>query len=480
MNAPFPASDFDATTESSRSSEAFAWIDSDESPRVTDATVHEVLPQVAAQLRDQFNLPLSETVELLSFIAVDCETPPTSAEIEQIAVAAYSADREASAAPEPSTKLEWALDHAANGLPVFPVEPDAKKPAIAGWECAATTDRARTITRWTENPDYNIGTPCSKLLVVDIDPRNGGSPDALRAAGLLPNTWVSRTQGGGWHYIYDLPEGVRVRNSTGKLGPGIDIKSGGGLILLPGSTISGREYRWEQGYRPHDRKRAVAPAGLIEAAKARRERSSAAGERLVEEDAWAVERATKYLRDEAPEATEGNRNNTAVVVINRFLDFGVWEETAHEMALEWNETKCSPPLDPDEIKRIAESVPRSRLRPIGVDHPKNASGFEAVEIDESRKPCFRENGRAEEKARYPKGKFYSISAAECARRATDYPQEWLIENVLHCSAEGVIVGGPGKGKTFTLIDIGLRVASGERWAGNPTLQGGVVYIAAED
>ena len=102
-----------------------------------------------------------------------------------------------------------------------------------------------------------------------------------------------------------------------------------------------------------------------------------------------------------------------------------------------------------------------------------------VEIDESRNR-FRENDRAQEDVRRPKGKFYSISAAECARRATDYPQEWLIENVLHCGAEGVIIGGPGKGKTFTLLDIGLRVASGERWAGNPTLQGGVVYIAAED
>jgi len=44
----------------------------------------------------------------------------------------------------------------------------------------------------------------------------------------------------------------------------------------------------------------------------------------------------------------------------------------------------------------------------------------------------------------------------------------------------VIIGGPGKGKTFALIDLGLSVAKEKLWAGNKTLQGGVVYIAAED
>jgi hypothetical protein len=98
MNVPVPPSDFD-TAESSRSTEAFVWINSDESPEVSDATVREVLPQIAAQLRNRFNLPLSETVELLSYVAnADCEKPPAAAEIEQIAKEGYSADRKASTA----------------------------------------------------------------------------------------------------------------------------------------------------------------------------------------------------------------------------------------------------------------------------------------------------------------------------------------------------------------------------------------------
>jgi hypothetical protein len=97
MNVPVPPSDFD-TAESSRSTEAFAWINSDKSPEVSDATVREVLPQLAVQLRDRFSLSLSETVELLHYVSVDCETRPALAEIEQIAEETYSADRKATAA----------------------------------------------------------------------------------------------------------------------------------------------------------------------------------------------------------------------------------------------------------------------------------------------------------------------------------------------------------------------------------------------
>lgn len=485
MNAPFPPSDFDAA-ESSRYSEAFNWIGSDECPEATDGTVHEVLPRIAAELRDRFNLLFPETVELLGIVAVDCNSPPTSAEIEQIAEAAYSADCKQSAVPpgkQPASKLEWALDHAANGLPVFPVEPDTKRPVYAGWQVAATTDRARAIKYWTENSDYNIGTPAYGKLVVDIDPRNGGSPDALRAAGLIPDTWISRTQGGGWHFIYDLPKDVRVRNSTGKLGPGIDVKSGGGLILLPGSTINGRKYRWEEGFSPRDRKRAVVPAALIEAAQAPRERSANAGKRLVEEDEEAIALATHYIEHFAPTAEQGNRNNTAVQVANRLYDFGLEEQTALDFVMQWNDEKCFPPLDIDELRIVVGSARRTRQRAIGADHPNNpekASGFAAVEINNRSAPEEHKADEPRKSAAGRKNKFDLISAAECARAALETPREWLIENVLHRGAEGVVIGAPGEGKTFGLLDMAYNVSKGTPWAGNPTRQGGVVYVAAED
>jgi len=95
--------------------EALRWIDSDESPEVTDPTWREVLPQLAAQLRDRFNLSLSETVELLRY--VDCEIRPALAEIEQIAEETYSSGRKVTAArpgKRYASELEAALDHPAH------------------------------------------------------------------------------------------------------------------------------------------------------------------------------------------------------------------------------------------------------------------------------------------------------------------------------------------------------------------------------
>ena len=74
------------------------------------------------------------------------------------------------------TKLEWALQHAADGFFVFPLKPNSKKPAISGWQDAATRNQIQIEKWWRHNPDYNIGIYTGKfgddggaLLVVDVD-----------------------------------------------------------------------------------------------------------------------------------------------------------------------------------------------------------------------------------------------------------------------------------------------------------------------
>ncbi len=74
------------------------------------------------------------------------------------------------------TKLEWALQHAADGYFVFPLKPNGKTPAIAAWQEAATRDEAQIRKWWRHNPEYNIGIYTGKfgddggaLLVADVD-----------------------------------------------------------------------------------------------------------------------------------------------------------------------------------------------------------------------------------------------------------------------------------------------------------------------
>jgi len=100
---------------------------------------------------------------------------------------------------------------------------------------------------WRECPNAMIGgaVPAS-LMVIDIDPRNCGSFDALEAlAGPLPGTltvWSGRDDGGR-HLYFLRPPGPFT--ST-RLPDGIDLKVHGYCILPPSiHPATGQPYRWE-------------------------------------------------------------------------------------------------------------------------------------------------------------------------------------------------------------------------------------------
>jgi len=119
----------------------------------------------------------------------------------------------------------------------------------------ATSDLEQ-IVKWGKLcPHGNIGIACgpaSGILVVDVDPRNGGSASlaSLAATGrVLPLAPRQRTGNGGWHYL--LRADPSIGGSKGRLGAGIDLKSTGGYIVVAPSRIQaskngpGGAYRWE-------------------------------------------------------------------------------------------------------------------------------------------------------------------------------------------------------------------------------------------
>lgn len=80
----------------------------------------------------------------------------------------------------------------------------------------------------------------SDLLVVDIDPRNGGRLDL----DLMVPTATVATGGDGWHLHYAHPGGATAAKLTGH--PGVDLKGDGGYVVAPPSIHPGarRPYRW--------------------------------------------------------------------------------------------------------------------------------------------------------------------------------------------------------------------------------------------
>ena len=87
----------------------------------------------------------------------------------------------------------------------------------------ASYDRL-VVERWRSRyPNANIGYAIPPgIVVVDVDPRNGGD-ESLRQLGDLPHTVRVLTGGGGQHIYFKHSSG----SLPAQLAPGIDIKRGG-------------------------------------------------------------------------------------------------------------------------------------------------------------------------------------------------------------------------------------------------------------
>jgi hypothetical protein len=289
--------------------------------------------------------------------------------------------------------LDFALDAAARGFRVLPLLPNSKKPFITEWQYAATTDIDK-ITKWFKGTKCNYGNSLQDYAVVDIDPRNGGTDTwnalvselglgpADGSRGLAPEyqTLVASTAGGGWHLYYKLPPGRRFKSGADVFGKGVDLKTGSSSqVVGPGSTIDGKEYTWLRDIEPIE-----LPPQLVEIAeRAGKPSEKNAGDvkQLADEldPDWAIEVVEAYLRAQ-PEVPGGTRNNTAYKTAASVFDWPISDALGLELMTEWNETKCSPRLDADELAAAVASGAVNRENHRGIIGTSN--GFEPTQIAE--------------------------------------------------------------------------------------------------
>lgn len=139
------------------------------------------------------------------------------------------------------------------GWAVFPCHPNgprAKSPIsslVPHGHLNASRDPEVIHRWWRQCPNAMIGgaVPAS-LIVIDIDPRNGGGLDSLEAiVGILPETltvWSGRNDGGR-HLYFLRPAGPFT---SSRLPTGIDLKVHGYCILPPSlHPATDAPYRWE-------------------------------------------------------------------------------------------------------------------------------------------------------------------------------------------------------------------------------------------
>jgi hypothetical protein len=242
------------------------------------------------------------------------------------------------------TVYRAALGYARRGIPVFPCRANRKEPATTHGFADASTEPAQ-IERWFRSSRANIGIPTglrSGLFVLDIDRH---SADGMRTIGgleqtlgALPQTTTARTAGGGEHRYFRMP-GVTLRNSAGKLGPGVDTRGEGGYVVAAPSAIDGVTYRYTVRVRP-----AELPQAWIDALTPR-ERPSEPIEPWAPQDdrertraaAWCV----RALQDEARElaaAPPGTRNDRlwrAAAALGGLVHAGAITSDDVHQALTW-------------------------------------------------------------------------------------------------------------------------------------------------
>ena len=251
------------------------------------------------------------------------------------------------------TKLEAAIAYADKDYAVFPLHhmisndcscgkrqcAKGKHPRITKWQERATTDKTTIKEWWNKWPDANIGIATgqkSNLVIIDIDPRNGGDKslqyliDSYDAFNTSLKTQIVSTGGNGTHFYYSIDMPFKSTKKHG-LGPGVDIQADGAYIVAPPSNhLSGGTYSFTNDITP-----IPIPQILIDLIGQQQTIETVIADVLEgSRNKWLSEQAGQFLRDGKPPKT-----------IKTYLQ-------------EQNAIHCKPPLDFAEVERISNSMIR--------------------------------------------------------------------------------------------------------------------------
>ena len=224
-----------------------------------------------------------------------------------------------------------------------------KHPATSGWQRSIASVQATGRIWRPGGRERGIGLACgprSGCFVVDVDPRHGGDrslAELVDRHGRLPRTWVAQSgRGDGLHIFFAWPEDIEIRNSTGKIGPGVDVRGAGGFVVLPPSPhASGGRYRW------------LGPPDALDLAPAPR---------------WLLELAQEVSRPRrggarapAPMISAGGRHDALVSLLGLLKRWEACEEVGHAAAEAFVTHQC---LDDDPSRPISMAHVHDQVRDV--------------------------------------------------------------------------------------------------------------------
>jgi putative DNA primase/helicase len=226
-----------------------------------------------------------------------------------------------------------AADYRRRGWSPIPIKPRSKEPNLR--ELRPYLARKATqeeLGAWSWSGVGIVTGPVSGVLVLDVDGPEGEAE--LQKHG-HPVTPMVRTAGGGMHLYFNHPS-QHVRTGI-RVAPGLDVKASGGYVVAPPSVgPNGRAYEWIVS--PEDADLADPPPWLIRLLERERPKGPAApvGERI----------------------PLGERNKVLASLAGSMRRRGMGEGEIAAALQVTNEQRCQPPLEAEEVEKIAASVAR--------------------------------------------------------------------------------------------------------------------------
>src|SRR5215207_4353299 len=231
-----------------------------------------------------------------------------------------------------------AAEYRRRGWSPIPIKRHSKHPNLAELEPylyrEATTEE---LNSWAWSGVGIVTGPLSGVLVLDVDGPEGEAE--LKKHG-HPVTPMAKTAGGGMHLYFKHPE-QRVRTGI-RVALGLDVKACGGYVVAPPSIgENGKPYEW------------IVPSEEAE---------------LADPPTWLMDLLERE-RPKGPAGPVGERippgkRNVALASLAGTMRRRGMGEAEILAALEvTNAQRCEPPLEAEEVAKIAASV--ARYEPAG-------------------------------------------------------------------------------------------------------------------
>lgn len=242
--------------------------------------------------------------------------------------------------------LGIALANLAKGIVSIPCREGTKVPLVKWKEWQTKLPPEELIRQWFRQR-CNIAIICTGLVLFDVD---DPEKEKLVVSECGETSHKLKTPRGGVHLGYRRRKGVAVGNSVKIKGEPIDIRTDGGLEMIPNSETEHGRYEWlGAGLRPF-LELPLAKVGWTRERTRKRTRSALSEPGVLPEGQGSIRFPEQYcLQIRSVQGRNGSRGLVRVVCVMR--DAGRTPQQTLDYALTvWNPACADPPWSEDEIR----------------------------------------------------------------------------------------------------------------------------------